>query len=322
MEQYKHQKVTRLLWIYGFSVFLLGLLALFSYTRSNMLSIRDNFGLQFLFAGSACLFGTLIGFLFGIPRLVENPINLKGENKVIKLIAQNDNLVQVSDWLTKIIVGVGLIQLYKFPTYIESIGKYYSSIFSAKQEFGSIIAILTLSYFVILGFLGSYLWTRLHLTNLLDYVEGDLNKLSILENDVDEIKSLLDTNQGFVTYKSDREYIRYADDPNKNKFGGKNKVGDLVITGDVRTSTIENRFDVRIRVENTNKGKPLMGKVVFHLHPKYSENKKTVEITNGSAELCLVSIPNPFTIGAEIGDIRLELDLRELDNLPHGFVNR
>src|SRR5262245_24939954 len=63
----------------------------------------------------ACLVsGAFIGFLFGIPRVLEearkteeNQRNKRQENKSAAYRVQvNTNLEQVSDWLTKIIVGV------------------------------------------------------------------------------------------------------------------------------------------------------------------------------------------------------------------------
>jgi hypothetical protein len=58
-------------------------------------------------AGS-CSFlgGGLVGFLFGIPRSASS-----GQATPTGEYQANSNLVEVSDWLTKIIVGVGLVQI-------------------------------------------------------------------------------------------------------------------------------------------------------------------------------------------------------------------
>jgi hypothetical protein len=68
--------------------------------------------------------GSLIGFLFGIPRTLqlEVPITPKtqdagksdGKDDSFRQNV-NTNLEQISDWLTKILVGVGLTQLDQAP---------------------------------------------------------------------------------------------------------------------------------------------------------------------------------------------------------------
>lgn len=67
-------------------------------------------------AGVALATGGMAGFLFGIPRSAQEPQGSAGlpleqasEYKV------NTNLEQISDWLTKIIVGIGLTQLGTVP---------------------------------------------------------------------------------------------------------------------------------------------------------------------------------------------------------------
>src|SRR5215472_3991331 len=51
---------------------------------------------------SAYLTGGIVGFLFGVPRAVQGSARSKG----ITQYQANTNLEQVSDWLTKIIVGI------------------------------------------------------------------------------------------------------------------------------------------------------------------------------------------------------------------------
>ena len=61
-----------------------------------------------LFIGSSSfLIGGLVGFLFGIPRAVQGSTAPTGAAQY----QANTNLEQVSDWLTKIIVGVSLVEI-------------------------------------------------------------------------------------------------------------------------------------------------------------------------------------------------------------------
>ena len=63
----------------------------------------------------ACLLvGMFIGFLFGIPKIVQDnspSVEKIGEPAYRQQV--NSNLTEISDWLTKIIVGLGLVNLTK-----------------------------------------------------------------------------------------------------------------------------------------------------------------------------------------------------------------
>ena len=73
----------------------------------------------------------------------------------------NTNLEEISDWLTKIIVGVTLVEL---PALLARLGQ------AAKLIAGSLggdsrisFAYAVMMYFSVTGFLGGYLLTRLYL---------------------------------------------------------------------------------------------------------------------------------------------------------------
>jgi hypothetical protein len=73
-------------------------------------------------AGAAMFVGGLLGFLFGVPytREGEQPAGTKdgqggqqksGSDALPTSYRPNTSLEQISDWLTKILVGVGLVQI-------------------------------------------------------------------------------------------------------------------------------------------------------------------------------------------------------------------
>ena len=101
--------------------------------------------------------GFVVGFLFAVPRVSE-----LGSAARLKI---NNNLVEVSDWLTKIIVGLGLIHLSRLPGYLERAGYYVGRGLRAgvaspvPEQFAAGL----LLYFAVLGFLAGYLVTRLAL---------------------------------------------------------------------------------------------------------------------------------------------------------------
>jgi hypothetical protein len=59
---------------------------------------------------AALISGFLVGFLFGIPRVVSSG-ELRQTSKDTGAYTPSSNLAEVSDWLTKLLLGAGLVQL-------------------------------------------------------------------------------------------------------------------------------------------------------------------------------------------------------------------
>jgi len=84
----------------------------------------------------------------------------------------NTNLEQISDWLTKIIVGLGLVELKAIP---DAAVRFVAFISSAFRETSSPIAIGCTLYFPVVGFLSGYLLTRLYLASLIARADSRLD---------------------------------------------------------------------------------------------------------------------------------------------------
>jgi hypothetical protein len=141
-----------------------GLVALFGFAASRA-DFRIAMAVGLLLAGAALAVGALTGFVFGIPRAVldASPV-AKEVTDASSYYTVNTNLEQISDWLTKIIVGVGLTQIGSIPGKLMSLAEYTASAFGPPPVPASLVA-AALVYFAIVGFLASYLWTRLLLTS-------------------------------------------------------------------------------------------------------------------------------------------------------------
>jgi CheY-like chemotaxis protein len=128
-------------------------------------------GAGLMTAGGAFLSGLLAGFLFGIPRS-GNTENEQGKNGATAtvLYKPNANLEQISDWLTKILVGVGLTQLTRLPGFLHKTAAALAPGLGGSQA-SVVLAATLLVYFSLAGFLMGYLWTRLKLTGLLTLAE-------------------------------------------------------------------------------------------------------------------------------------------------------
>jgi hypothetical protein len=122
------------------------------------------FGMLVMVAAAAVAVGSLLGFLFGIPRSLQDQrgANLEpgadGDRR--RSYTANTNLEQISDWLTKILVGVGLIQLGRAPgtlgRLVDALADGLGGRASDRLMVGAVLV-----FFPIFGFLTTYLLTRL-----------------------------------------------------------------------------------------------------------------------------------------------------------------
>jgi len=130
-----------------------------------------------LLAGASAFAGGTLGFLFGIPRTLQQEGTRPGPegNSMTSDVGSsqrhidyrvNTNLEQISDWLTKILVGVGLTQIAEIRDGVASLSAFAAQGLGT-QSHGEVFAFALLSYYAVLGFLFGYLWTRLFLAGAL-----------------------------------------------------------------------------------------------------------------------------------------------------------
>jgi hypothetical protein len=133
--------------------------------------------LGLLTAAAAFAVGGILGFLFGIPRsLAAAPAapttpatpsqtttddkSTAAEAAAAQHFGANTNLEQISDWLTKILVGVGLVQIHQVSGAIEDLAEGLAPGLGTQ---GFPVAVTLLIAFTIAGFVSAYLFTRLRL---------------------------------------------------------------------------------------------------------------------------------------------------------------
>jgi hypothetical protein len=150
-----------------------------SMSANGMEKTATLFGTMLLISASSATAGGMLGFLFGIPRRLQLTDNQKvratnGDNELTVIYGANTNLEQISDWLTKILVGVGLTQLTSLPSYGRRLAEFLAPSLSPIPGAG-IVSVSIVIYFCIGGFLVGYLWTRLFLGGALR--EADIASL-------------------------------------------------------------------------------------------------------------------------------------------------
>jgi hypothetical protein len=119
------------------------------------------FAVALLVGAAAFVAGGLLGFLFGIPRsgVADGVVSADSPQAVV--YRSNTNLEQISDWLTKILVGLGLVELGKLVHQISRLVDFLAPSLGGSDSSKSFaLAILTL--FSVSGFLIFYVATRLY----------------------------------------------------------------------------------------------------------------------------------------------------------------
>jgi hypothetical protein len=113
------------------------------------------------------------------------------------------------------------------------------------------------------------------------------------------------------------------DDPNKGRFGGRSSAHGWSLAANVSESDEEDWFTIVLTV-TAPRGKRLRDrKVKFHLHPTFNRSTQTLTLTGRRATLERHAY-GAFTVGVEAdgGDVKLELDLAEVDSAPALFKQR
>jgi hypothetical protein len=118
---------------------------------------------------AALLAGTVLGFLFGLPKTVDR-------SATEARLTTNTNLDQISEWLTKILVGLGLVQLGKVS---HGVGKIAGTIEPGLGAGAGAkpFAVSLLVYSVLDGFLIGYIWTRIDLSKRFREAAEDLDPI-------------------------------------------------------------------------------------------------------------------------------------------------
>jgi hypothetical protein len=110
-----------------------------------------------LWAMMCLAIGGLVGFLFGVPR-----VNLEALRST--KLRPNSNIELVSDWLTKIIVGVGLVEFHKIGEFLTRVSLELGQSLAPKETGAVSFAKALIVYFFVAGAIQGYLLTRMYLS--------------------------------------------------------------------------------------------------------------------------------------------------------------
>lgn len=177
-----------------------------------------------IIALTSAIVGAFIGFIFGIPR---TPAAKDSEN-----IGANTNLEEISDWITKIIVGVSLVQLNQLSDGIYKIGNTLSQGMGG-QPSSFVFSVSTMIFYFVGGFFLGYLWSRIYLPKILltSMEEGYRRKIKEKEDELMETQSLVDDKNINIDIRKEVESLLLQSDPKNYKdFKGEDFTKDKLQT--------------------------------------------------------------------------------------------
>jgi hypothetical protein len=166
--------------------------------QSGVATFLATAGVGLLASGAALVSGGLLGFLFGIPHarsdggssdsgggsqsIGANPLEPRNQQNSPGYRA-NTSLEQISDWLTKILVGVGLVQIKEIPGRVQTLASYIARGLGGGDQ-AEAMALAILVYFSTCGFVFGFLWARIYLIRWFseaDHLQALEDKVSRLE---------------------------------------------------------------------------------------------------------------------------------------------
>jgi hypothetical protein len=306
--------------------------------------------LTFLGVAAACLLGGIaLGFLFGIPRAEKYRYKSDADhNASTNFYSDNTNLEDISDWLTKIIVGITLIKFNTILVWLNNAALSMGATLSGKAPCaGNCTGYFVFSYAIIIlyfiaGLGASYLWTRIYFMLILISSKKEQGKLQRDEkiklqtianqelaetptpgvSDADRHFFEANENNFMETVKEKYKKASVIDDTDlqKGRWGGKeiNNGWKLSANVDVDRSFM-GLYKLMVSVKAADAAPILNGTVAFFLHDTFPREIVFVKAQNGEAKLELIAY-EAFTIGAMLDNgTTLELDLNNVPGYPRGF---
>lgn len=284
----------------------------------------------------ACLLASsVIGFLFGIPKILQTPAKSEtDETGSIPSYQQlvNSNLTEISDWLTKIIVGLGLVNLTKIPPYLYAAAEILANGLTAPKTMPIDLA-LAFAYAIIIGFscfgfLFGYIGTRTYLAGL--FSNADQNTLRALAYNAKETASQAQS----ALRKAELALSQPLDVDDNNTLTPEGKLAKLVDaynhvrstmqSGNARTSkAVEiikamfllsqhlQAFDIEKALKSFNNGERISGFAYLYTKPDYKYVNALVD--------AIITDPTNFGQYWGIQALRSVVDTKQNSSLDTGL---
>lgn len=337
------------------AVFLITAILILALLAWSVSSARFLFS-ELLIGAAAISIGGLLGFLFGMPRGRADGQTSEGNGESNQAISYrpSNNLEQVSDWLTKILIGVGLVELKQLVGTLNALGRAVEDSLKDAPAGTSVVTQGAVVVFLVLGFIASFLWTRIYYSALQTLADNALVRELREERDTavyltkqmaqgeipispavltlpahhDAVRGSAGSSGDMNNWNSDTvekiEKFRRSP-PVWNTNPGREIFGDAPAERNGRRLRAEVVNDLGLAlvlklIVDRIKGDPLEGTVVFLLHPTFAEPVIYEKAKLNRAERT-ISTGGWFTAVAimDEGNTVLSYDLRTMPNVPQWF---
>jgi hypothetical protein len=323
----------------GGEILIFALVATFAHDRlAGMLSVLASGGV-----------GALLGLLFSIPKRIELPASAKQSRETLSgsHIVANTSLEEVSDWLVKTIVGVGLVSWNAMLVRLDQAGALVGHAVVGNVTGALPIGVAILLASSIHGGMSAYLWFARHLPSEWENAfittkstQGLVQQRTAVVPSSPFLASLAREDVGdtrgddrnpdapptleFLTAQKYAQMRTAPIDPEdwvRGLFGGKSEVtnefGKRRLTASVTTVT-KGEFKVTLVVE----AEPAPAAAVFFLHNTFPNTTPSVGFDEDGRATLSLSAWGAFTVGVltDDGTTELELNLAKLKNAPRDFV--
>jgi hypothetical protein len=131
------------------------------------------------YLAAATILGGGLGFLFGVPRTAAVEAQRTGGNRPNSNTGgsrPNSNLEQISDWLTKVLVGATLTQVGRIPGAATELFIALGSPLGVGDA-GTVFAGAITVYGLIFGFCAAWITTRVWLERMLETIDAECRNL-------------------------------------------------------------------------------------------------------------------------------------------------
>ena len=167
------------LWVTAIFACASALAVIVTATFTTREDFANTVGVTVVAGGAAFWSAGLLGYLFGIPRWAASSGereaflakgDLTANNGGALPYVANTNLEQVSDWITKIAVGIGLVEARSVGSFVNEMGRDVSAslgITTGVTTIGTSLLIVEAAC----GFIFFYLWSRLYMPQLFSQSE-------------------------------------------------------------------------------------------------------------------------------------------------------
>jgi hypothetical protein len=142
--------------------------------------VAQSIGFSTLIAGAFFISGLLVGFLFGFRPTAQN----LGDQSSNERPHPVTNLEEIADWLTKLLLGAGLVELTHMRAPLRDLVHFIArgvEVSPTQKEGNPAISLAIIGFFFASGILYGYLWTRYELSLTSDAQPADASALALVD---------------------------------------------------------------------------------------------------------------------------------------------